>query len=43
MRSAAHVAAIQAMLTAAEFARYGRLPAAACRLKPPSRHIADRV
>ena len=43
MRSAAHVAAMQAMLTAAEFAKYGRLPAAACRLKPPSRRVADRV
>ena len=43
MRCAAHVAAMQAMLTAAELVRFGRLPAAACRLKPPSRHVADQV
>ena len=35
--------AMQAMLTAAELVRFGRLPAAACRLKPPSRHVADQV
>lgn len=42
-RSAAQLAAMQTMLTAAEFAQYGRLPAAACRLRAPSRQVADEV
>lgn len=42
-RSGAQVAAMQAMLTTAEFAQYGRLPAAACRLQAPSRQVADEV
>jgi hypothetical protein len=42
-RSAAQVAAMQAMLTTAEFAQYGRLPSAACRLQGPSRQVADEV
>lgn len=42
-RSAAQMAAMQAMLTAAEIAQFGRLPAAACRLQPPLRHVADEV
>ena len=42
-RSAAQLAAMQAMLTAAHLAQYGRLPAAACRLHAPSRRIADEV
>jgi hypothetical protein len=42
-RSAAQVAAMQAMLTAVELAQAGQLPAAACRLQGPSREVADEV
>lgn len=42
-RTAAQIAALQAVLTAAEFARFGRLPAAACRRQTPSREVADKV
>ena len=42
-RSAAQVAAMQAMLTAVEFTQFGQLPAAACRLQGPSRELADEV
>ena len=42
-RSAAQIAAMQAMLTAAELARVGRLPAAACRMQPPARQFATKV
>ena len=42
-RSAAQVAAMQAMLTAIEFTQSSRLPAAACRLQGPSREVTDEV
>ena len=42
-RAATQVAAMQAMLTTSDFAQYGRLPAAACRMKPPSQLVADEV
>ena len=38
-RSAAQVAALQAMLTTIEFAGIGQLPAAACRMRGPSRKV----
>jgi hypothetical protein len=38
-RSAAQVAAMQAMLTAVEFTPLSQLPAAACRLRSPSRGL----
>ena len=42
-RAAAQITAMQAMLTMTGLARYDRLPAAACRLKGPSRQVADEV
>jgi len=42
-RKAAQIATLQSLLTVGETARYGRLPAAACRLSRPSRQVADKV
>ena len=42
-RHAAQVAAMQAMLTTNEFAPFGGLSSAACRLQSPSREVADEV
>ncbi len=40
-RSAAQLAAMQAMLTASEIAQYGRMSTAACRLRAPTRQVAE--
>lgn len=42
-RDAAQMAALQTMLTTAEFAAFGRLPAAACQIRSTSRRVADKL
>jgi hypothetical protein len=41
-RDAAQIAALQTMLTTAEFAAVGRLRAAACEIRPSARRVADK-
>ena len=42
-RDAAQIAALQTMLTTAEFAALGRLPAAACEMRSSVRRVADKL
>ena len=42
-RDAAQIAALQTMLTTAQFAALGRLPAAACEIRSPARRVADKL
>jgi len=39
----AQIAALQSILTAEESARFGRLPAVACRMPEPPRRVADKL
>ena len=43
MRIFAQIGALQSMLTSGQPAQYGRLPAAACRMRPTGRQVADKV